>query len=708
MFLRLPPPQEVAIQNESEVRTIRQIVKARKVRMGKRKRSKMDRDIKKWFQEWEDGTSGQRAKSAELNEFLEGQDEAVDFPFGVEASSSIDVRLAAGYARTARAQFNRSLLSDPSRTYIMLKTPGLDRASLNKVERGVNYTAEYESNLNETLKDSFLPCYRDGTYLIHGSWERRIEHGFDFKRYSTSEDFKADYPNAGMADISQEDYDLTNEYLDQDGAELHVEYELDFVTRNAAKYTGFPLAKFLHWPLAEQDIERKKIYGYTFTECASDFDSKAKMGFYDSDVVEECKKVTSSQRGVASSWDQRREALEGIGQSNSVAISYNLAWIVFSDDTTGNGVTERYVVLYDLDKFKSLRIESYTLRRNIPCIVPVRLVRRDGRFAGVSLLHDGEHLFREINALHRHRSNQRRITDSVTLMLPEGVRESVDLGAEYATFAPGTPLWLPDQYMHPNMAPRQLAIQDTSRTQGSIDEEGLVQRYLDMLLGTSQGQSGRESTQDPSAPASKTAMLLQRADLRMEDFADEFARTIPDIIDLHRALIYQNAESQIKVMAKSGENMVEESIDTRLFANPQIRGALKPIKPSLAPEVEMQKIAAIAMAAMQFQLPMMQKPEIIVHLWNDYVAAARVERPERYQIEIDSGGQASMGGQQIGQDQIMSTVEQLLAQGQEEGGQGPFGGGPQGGKKEPKGKEPKGGEKKRPYGDQKQPERKTS
>jgi len=676
MYVKLAPPPDEADLHDGQVANVKQMFRARKSRISRAKRRTIDKNIRKWYEEWERNTSSLRAKSAELNEFLEGKDEAVDFPFGPESSSSIDVRLAAGYARTARAQFNKAIFSDPTRTYIMLKTPGVERQDLNRVELGVNYTAEYESNLNEVLKDSYIPIYRDGTYLIHGRWERRIEHGHDFRSYYTPQEFQADYPSFEDAGISEDDYEEILLHLHSDGAEVHTEYELDFVAKNGAHYTGFPLAKFIFWPMHEQHMDRLNLYGYTMSESSSQFDMKAKMGYYDADVVEVVKKKSPEYRKMQiDSWDARREAIEGIGQTDSQAITYRLAWFVYTADLDNDGIVERYVIIYDLDKYRSLRIEPYTVRRNIPCVVPLRLIRREGRFLGVSLLGDSEHLFREINALHRHRSNQRRITDSVTLILPEGLREHVDLGAEYASFRPGTPMWVPDQYMHPNMSPRQLQIQDTSQTRGSVDEEGLIQRYLDMLLGTSQGQSGRESAQDPSAPASKTAMLLQRADLRTEDFADEWARTIPELIDLHRAIYFQNAGKEVKVMAKSGEEMIERNIPTRLFSDPRIRGALKPIKQSLAPEIEMQKMAALAAAAMRFVIPMQSKPEILIHLWNDYVSAARIERPERYQIQIGEGGQYQMGGQNINPEQMNTVIQQLIQQSQAPAMGRPTGGG---------------------------------
>ena len=648
MFLKLEPPAAIKQKNEADIQGVRQRFRAHKAKLNKTNRKKLEKVIRRHVEEWEKGTAGLRATLRSLNDFHEGKQENVDFPFGPMASSNIDVRLAAGYGRLMRAAFIRSVFSDPAKTYIALPSPDVDRKTLNEVERGVNWSAENDSNLNECLKDSFIPAYRDGTAMLHSRWETRIERGYDYASYASLEEFVIDYPDAEAAGVSEEKYQDAINYLTSSTGEvpLRVEYQMDFLAKNGATFSLCPLARHIWGPLYLQDIRRHAIYGYTYIESGPEFNQNAKDGYYEAETAEMCKKNVGGFQytGDVDSWEDSRDAIEGISSQSSEEVSYRLAWLAVKADLDEDGVEERYSVIYDLDKHKALRVEDYSLPRNTPCMVPLRLVRRDGRYLGVPLLKDAEPLFREINALHRHRSNTRRITDSVTLLIPEGLKNSpsFDLGAEYGHFIPGRPLYLPDNYMTPALRPAQLAITSTSRTSESVDEEAFVQRYIDLLTGASPGQSGRESPVDPNAPASKTAMLLSRADLRVEDLIDEWRRTIGDAIDMLRAQYQQNATGDVKVVTTQGDELQSQAVALAAFADPRIRCELRPLKPSSSPEMEMSKIAALAQGAMNFGIPVRVKPDILIQLWNDYLSASRVERPERFQIHMDQQGM--MGG----------------------------------------------------------------
>ena len=665
MFLKLNAPESIKSKNESDIQTVRQRFGANKSKLSVANTKKLEKLIRRNVEEWERGTAGLRSTLRALNDFHEGKPENVDFPFGPMASSNIDVRLSAGYGRLLRAAFIRSVFADPARTYVALPTPEITRKNLNEVERGVNWASENDCNLNDLLKDSFIPTYRDGTAMLHGRWETRIERGYDYKSYASVEEFQADYPDAETAGVSDKKYDEAIDFLSTSvDTPLRVEYQTDFLSKNGATFSLCPLARHIWGPLYIQDIKRLTIYGYTYLESGAEFNQNAKEGYYEPKAVEACRKSIGGWQysGDMDSWEESRSQLEGISSQNSEEVSYRLAWLAVRADLDEDGIEERYSIIYDLDKNKALRIEDYALPRNTPCMVPLRLVRRDGRYLGLSLLKDVEPLFREINALHRHRSNTRRITDSVTLLIPEGLKNSpsFDLGAEYGHFIPGRPLYLPDNYMTPALRPAQLVVQSTSKTSESVDEEAFVQRYSDLLTGASPGQSGRESPIDPNAPASKTAMLLNRADIRVEDLITEWRRTVPDAIDLMRALYQQNATGDVSVVTSKGDELESQKISLAAFADPRIKCSLKPISPATSPDQEMSKIAALAQGALQFMLPVRLKPDILIQLWDDYVAASRIARPERFQLMQDGQGGVMMNGQPMDPMQMLG----MMAQGQ--------------------------------------------
>jgi len=660
VHIKLSPPPDLRAKFDKEVAEVEQFFKARKLKLGKTKRQRLDRAIRRMLEAHEAGTSGLRQKLTEYNNFLEGVREAVDFPFGAGQSSDIDTRYCANKARTLRASFIRSVFADQS-IFVSEVLPGAKRdVDDNMAEAAMNWTAEKDTNAIEALKDSPIPIFRDGTGLIHGEWEREIENGTDYRAYENAEEFQADYPDAEAAGVDAEEYSEILERLSEPESEVHVEFEADFVAKNGPVYTIFPLAKFLWFPLYARSIRDLDLYGYSYTESGGKFEGLVKHGFYDYDVAEEARKVSPSPASTpADTWDAGRDSIEGISSSDEERVSYRIAKLVVSHDLDDDKVPERYVVYWDTDSHRSLRLERYGLWRNTSNVIAFRFIKRDGRFLGSSLLGDSIDLFKELNALHRHRSNTRRLTDSVTLMLPKILKEDVDLGAEYAEFRPGMTMWLPND-LAPDKWPRQLQVYNLSRSNDSLDEEGLLTRYIDGVIGVSEGQSGRESPQDPSAPASKTAMLLQRADLRIEDLIEEWKRSVADFAALHVALYYQNAKAKIKFMSKQEGKLKESELATAVLGDPRRRFSLKSVKPQLTPEYEMNKLVALISTAFQLQIPVSAKPEIVIEAWNDYVTASRVPLPERFQIEMN-GGNMSMGGQQVGMQQVLGQIRQMAA-----------------------------------------------
>ena len=663
MYIKLKPPPDIKTKNDREVGDVEQCFKARKLKMGVRKRQQFDKFVRRAVDSWEEATGPMRTELRELNELLEGRKEEVDFPYGVGNSSSIDIRYAAAKARTLRAQFIRSVFSDPN-LFVSELLPGANREGTDNVaEQAVNWTASKETNGVDALKDTPIPIYRDGTGLVFGEWERRIESGIDYRAYENAEQFQGDYPDASAAGVDQGTYDSILEELSMPDSEVHVEFETDFVAQNGPVYSNFPLAKFIWYPLFPQSLRTTDIFGYHFRQSASQFDMLVKYGFYDYDVAETVTKKSGSYSMADDEWDHSRDEIEGIDTADMENVSYKIAKLVVAFDLNNDKVAERYMVHWDMESKKSLRIERYGMWRNVPCIIPFRFIRRDSRWLGDSLLKDGKGLFQELNALHRHRSNVRRLTDSVTMIIPKALKEDVDLGAEYAEFRPGMTMWVPND-LPPEKYPRQFQIFNTSRTNDSVDEESMVVRYLDGLFGISEGQSGRETPSDPAAPAAKTAMLLQRADFRIEDLIEEWCRTIPEWVELHIALYYQNAKAKLKYMSHQGETLKESEIATSLLADPRRRFVLKKSKQTLSPEMEMNKLMALVAVAFQLQVPMKLKPEMVIDIWNDYVTASRIDLPERFQIQKGAQGTFSMGGQQVGMPQIQQMMGSMLAEAQ--------------------------------------------
>ena len=666
MYLRTNPPPDIAAYHERQVRLVREQFVNRQVKLSETKFKRLEGFVRRRLEDWEANTGALRGKLRELNDFLDGQDQESGDPY-YPYVGSIDVRTAIARARTLRANHLRTVFNDP-RVIVAVQGPGSNRDQLNELENAINWTAAEESNLFECLKQTPVPTFRDGLSLVHGEWVRDIDHGCEMKVYLDPTQFKADFPDAETAGITEAEYDDAIDRLTpKDGEEpeeLTVEFETDFVSKNQPVYTVFPLAKFIWSPILAENIDEMDVYGYRYRQSQSQFKHRIHHEYYLPEAKELLKRSGAATRDQ---WDAGLDGVEGINSSGAQEASYDLAHLVVRCDLDNSGVPKRYRVQVELESKKILRIENYDIRRNIPCVVEFAYVRRPGRFLADSLLENGLDLYKIINGIHRHRSQVRRLTDTVTLVMPDALKEHEDLAAEYAQFRVGKTIWVPDTLWKEGMTPKQLQIHNLSNSGNSQDEESLAMRYLEFIDGISQGMSGRESASDPRAPASKTAMLLQRGDLRIEDLVEEWGISVPRIIDLHRALFYQNAGGPITYMARVRGNLDEKKVNRALLAEPNAAFALKRTAPNVSPELEMNRIAALLMTAFKFQIPVQMNPEIVVQGWNDFVMASRIDQPERYLIEIQPKGYA-MGGDVMPPEQMEGRVQQLLASLQGENG----------------------------------------
>lgn len=639
MIFNLYPPGNDGIRKiKRDVKDAESFNSSTRLNLGQRKLKQLQNIVKRNYRSWDESYGTVRKEIKELNRLMEGNQEPTDFPFGAESSSQIDLRLPAEKFRSLRANFRRAVFGNPQLVVATLQ-PGsdLDAGQRNKLEAALNWTIKETCNLADALKDSDLPCFRDGTALIYGEYVREIERGIDCKVYIDANDFQADYPDYESAGCTEDQYqEILDILLDPDqNNEVRVEYEIDFISKNGPQYTLFPLINFIHFPFYPDNVRDLTIYGYTFKEGRNKFLEKKKHGFFYPESVEDISDDFNSAE-YEDEWDRERDRTEGI--SSEYKDAYKFARLIVKADLDNDRRTEVYSVIYWPEKERIMRVERYRVRRNIPCIVPFKFIGRDGRLAGVSLLKDGKDMFGEINALHRHRSNTRRLTASVTIVAPDSMKETL---GDYFQFTPGGSMYVPDELFAKGQIPRQFQIMNLDGNSSERDE-GMTIRFLEGLMGPSMGMSGQESPGDTNAPGNKTAMLLQQANYRVADYIDEWKRAIPAITALHTALLYQNSKSKIGFRNIHGE---EETIDSSLLVSEFVKWALHANGVNISPDEEMAKIARLAQSAMAFGgIPFKIDPKNMVNMWNDFITASRVSGYERYLIRLPEQT-APMAGQ---------------------------------------------------------------
>ena len=626
LFFLNPPDSEAIKKIKREVSDAESYYSSTRLNLGQRKLKQLERICRTLYTAWDEAYGPVRTELKELNRLLEGKQEPTDFPFGAEASSQIDMRLPAEKFRSLRANFRRAVFGTPDLITAVLKPGSQMQAALrNKVESAINWTVNETTNLSETLKDTDLPIFRDGTALVFGEYVREVEHGIDCKVYKDIIEFQADYPDAETAGVTEEKYsEILSILNDPAETEVRVEYEIDFLAKNGPQYTLFPYINFIHGPFHADKMRDLIVYGYPFKEGRLKFMEKKKRGYYYSEAAKDMD-VRLDSTTYEDEWDQEQDDVEGVQPEYKDA--FRFARLIVKADLDQDRRAEVYNVIFWPEKNRILRVENYRIRRNIPCVVPFKFIGRDNRLAGVSLLKDGKDMFGEINAMHRHRSNRRKLTDEITLIAPDSMKETLGDNYEFHT---GGVIYAPNDLFAKGEVPRQFAIattgDDTSR------DEALTVRYLEALMGPSMGMSGQEDPGDPNAPGNKTAMLLQQANYRVADYIDEWKRAIPDMSALHTALLYQNSSSKIAFRDIHGD---EDEVDSSLLVSEFVKWALKAKGVSISPEADMARIANIAKSAMIFGgVPFKINPKLIVDMWNDYVTSSRIPGFERYLIKL--------------------------------------------------------------------------
>lgn len=627
---RLKPPQ--SLEQIASGRSLKGVP----VRLSADKKQDLEQRLSKKIEEWKSGTSHMRARLRELNDHLEGVSEDVSFPW--PGASTVTIGLAAGMARTLRATFERAVFPDHRPFVAKMKGESGDREARKALEDAINWLSMEHSNLVDALKDTPIPLFRDGTVPLMGEWDRRIERAVDYRTYTDSDSFVADYPTPASAGISEEKWDDHVQYLNSLDAELVVEYSYDEIIKDAPKFTGVPLARFAFWPISAECLGDLQLYGRQFYESVSKAKEKVKRGEYDEDPVEE---ATSRTRGgtVDDSWGFSRESIEGISSQGENHDRLELYRLVVKEDLDGDGILEKYILTFDCRSGKIFRINRYGLRRNIDNVVLFRFLKRDGRLLGVSLLDDGLDQFKMIDSIHRHRQNVRQITDAPAFLVPDSLKDDVDFGSEDSVFRPGITFYVQDKYMKEGMQPRQIPIQNPGQADGnSLDEEQSLVRYLEFRLGPSQGLSGQESMVDPRAPATKHLNQLKQATLRIDDMIREWKRSIDQLMELMKALYYQYGPSEIKYMAAqgAGEEEVSFRCQRELFRLDTIGFVSKHSEIPLSPEVEMERVGMLAAIVGQNPLLLQLKPELNPELWNRTVYASRVGDHDKLLVQAPS------------------------------------------------------------------------
>ena len=616
--ISLNPPKNIQDTILTEIKKVEEVTKTKNLRIGEEKLTKIASKVCKMYDCWDKQTRPMRNRLVVLNEILEGVVKPTNFPF--DGASNITIGYAAGMARTFKATFNKTAYQDPN--IFSATSKNKEELSINDtslIEESINNNFYRECNGLDVLKSGTVPCFRDGTLILTGYWNRIIEMCNDVKIYKDSNEFMDDYPDFEAAGISEEEYNgILDNFIADPELEVRCTFQYKSITQDGPEYEVVPLAQFPTYPVCALSLSKMEMYGRIGYETKVELKAKAKLGEYYPSQVEKLLSAASDAKNDR--WSASRNFIEGLVTHSSVENNkpYLRVEAVVKLDLDNDSINEKYLITFSPERKIVLAFQPYHLRNNVDMCVDFRFIERDGRFYGGSLLADGQDKFELLDTLHRHRNNIRTLVTSPILLIQKRIKDDVDLNRSESVVRPGVAYYVDDV----NTAMKQLKLENLDQPGNSADEENLIVRYLELSIGPTQALSGKETPSDPRAPMGKTLALMNQANLRVDDYLDIFRRSIPKLAQLHTALLSQYGPDKIKYSIDQDGKIEFKELDKNLYLSKFLFFGAKRRSVTISPEFAMQRLGGLMQVYKALQQGLMMKDPISIQIWNRMIIAS--------------------------------------------------------------------------------------
>ncbi len=559
------PPAELE-DVETQVEEIESRFKRRALKLSEKVKTDLERELYDLIQDWKDSQSGLEAKLKEWNDAAEGVTTVTNFPW--KGASDLRIPLEKIKMREIKSTINRTSLRPVP--FLMVKYSGpaefyeTATSVCKEIEDFLEDKLKNGTNGHEILKGCINPTTRDGTAIPHFPWETEFEHVTDYKLYTDLSEFVKDYPDSDSAGVSEDKYDEIVKIL-ADGGKYDVQFDYDMPTYDGPKGYIVPLIDFVHWPVYISDIRDMSCHGKRIWYTDYQLEDMRDMGkFPNAKDVDEI--IASGGDTHEDSLTTSRDNIEGIIRDMKQSSEYECFELAYKKDLDGDGVREKYLITFAFRKMKILRIEKYPIRKGKTTYFPLRYIKRDNRFLGVSLVDDILDLAKEATTIHRMRINSRTITHVPSFIAKAGAKGRFDPSRSDLAFYPGVTFWPDDP-----ADIKQFDIRPVDLS-GSVDEETLLYQLVDLVTGSSSGLSGQSNPLDPRAPARKQSELLRQSTNRIDDYVDETLNTYADIGQHYLDMYYQYGPDRIRYFV-SGENgeQIEREIERSKLYNPNVK-----------------------------------------------------------------------------------------------------------------------------------------
>ena len=598
-FVNLENPPQFLEEEQLQSEEISARFKRRAIKLSPEKKRKLEEELYWILTDWKESRTGLNTKLREWNDLYEGVVKITDFPW--IGASHLHVPLPKIKAREIKSTINRNTMRPVP--FLMCKYAG-PQSDFQKngdfvkdIENFIEDKIKNETNIHQTLKDAIIPALRDGTAVPQIIWDTDIERVTDYKMYNPEQngyqDFIKDYPTADSAGISPEKYSNILSKLNN-GIKYEVQYEYDLTKYDGPKAYLVQLVDFVHWPVFETNIEHAICHGKRVWYKSYDLERLHLMGkFSDKEDVEFILK-TNGDLHDDESLTQSRDNIEGITRDRERAKEWECYELVYKtnleedEDKNLSLPKQKYLLSYHYKTKKLLRIEKYPIRKGAVTYFPLRLIPRENRLLGISLIDDIADLSIETDILHRMRINSRTITHVPSFKAKEGAKGYFDPQNPQLRFRPGVVFWMQDP-----KDVEQFDIRPVDLT-GSVDEELLLFQIIDLVTGSSSGLSGQSNPIDPRAPARKQEQLLRQSTNRIDDYVEAILGPFAKIGSFMLDLYYQYGEDRIKYFVSQEDGArLQKEMDRSKFFNPYVGFQVNGTSVFMNPEQEFNRMGEV-------------------------------------------------------------------------------------------------------------------
>lgn len=576
----------------------------RALKLSAKIKESLEGEIYHLIEDWKDSRTGLREKLKAWNDLYEGVTEISNFPW--QGASEVHIPIPKIKAREIRSTINRTTMRPVP--FLMARYSGPDdlrkpnRDLTKAIENFIEDKIKSGTNVHQTLKDAIIPALRDGTCPIQIIWETELERVCDYKIYADIEDFRADYPDAESAGVTQKEYDRLFQKI-ADGGSVEIQFEYDSPVYDGPKAYLVPLIDFVHWPVYISDIDSMLCHGKRIWLTDYQIKEAHRVGKYpDKACVEAVLRTASDER--EDGYTSFRDSIEGITRDRIRSKEFECFELVYKttlDPETGkediNAVPTKYLITWAHKARKILRIEKYPIRQGKTTYFPLRLIKRDNRFLGMSLIDDIADISAEIDIHHRMRINSRTITHVPSFKATEGAKGRFDPTRKDLQFRPGLVVWLEN-----TKDVEQFDIRPVDLS-GSTDEELLLMQIADLITGSSSGLSGQNNPIDPRAPARKQQEQLRQSTNRIDDYVEVLLTPFSQIGQFMLDLYYQYGGNTLTYFVEDKDgSLIEKEIQRSKFFNPNVKFKVNGTSVFMNPEQEYARMAEIESVVAQHPL----------------------------------------------------------------------------------------------------------